>query len=84
MRGLYTEEARALLFSVAAGNPGAMRVADELTYFSDWPDMMLFLAKHGPRGADLWVLYKDVHKQNALATGDDIHQQMRAARDGGK
>ena len=36
MRGLWTKETKELAEKVINGNSGAMRVVDELLWFSDW------------------------------------------------
>lgn len=61
---------------VANGNPGAWRVIQELMYFTKWFDMMLCLKRHGMTGSKLWELYKDKHREDRFALGDEIRRIM--------
>jgi hypothetical protein len=67
--------------AVGEGNPGALTVLSQLQYFTKWPEMVHYLRLHGPRGADLWVLYKDVHGHSISDTGREILSRMVLAED---
>lgn len=75
MRGLWTNETKKLALSVADGNPGALRVIDELLWFSKWFEMMQW-CKSNLKGENLWMKYKDdFHCQSDLL-GHWIQEQM--------
>lgn len=76
MRGLWTEETKNLALEVAQGNPGALRVIDELLWFTDWFDMMKWCAKN-LRGSKLWEKYKDEFHEDAHSLGKWIQEQIR-------
>lgn len=66
-------EFRKLLIDVAEGNIGAASVLIKMLKASDLAtDLILHLSVYGPRGSDLWVLYKDVHKENVEALMLDL------------
>lgn len=69
--------AEAISKEVADGNIGAWRVVQELMYFTKWFDMMLCLKRHGMVGSKLWELYKDKHKEDRFALGEEIKGIMR-------
>ena len=70
------EEAEKIVISVSQGNPGALRVAMELMYFSKWYSMMQWCEKN-LKGSDLWVKYKDVFHCDVIALGTWIQLEMK-------
>ena len=75
MKGLYTEETKQLCIDVAKGNPGALRVIDELTWFSNWYKMMVYCKKFC-NGANLWMKYKDDFGCDIMALGDWLNNKL--------
>jgi hypothetical protein len=75
MRGLWTEETQQLALKVASGNPGALRVIDELLSFSKWYQMMQWCEKN-LKGSDLWAKYKDEFHQDSDLLGYWIQQRI--------
>lgn len=75
MRGLWTEETKNLALNVADGNPGALRVVDELLYFTKWFEMMKWCKKN-LKGSDLWVKYKDDFKCQSDKLGYWIQEKI--------
>lgn len=76
MRGLWTKETMDLAIAVGNGNPGALRVIDELLWFSDWFKMMEWCRDNGFTGSKLWEQYKDVFGQDFMMLGDWIKKHM--------
>ena len=76
MRGLWTEETKNLALSVSDGNPGALRVIDELLHFTKWFEMMKWCEKN-LRGSNLWAKYKDDFKCQSDILGHWIQKKMR-------
>lgn len=76
MKGLWTEETKKLAMDVAKGNPGALRVIDELLWYSDWFKMMQWCKENNMVGADLWMKYKDEFGQDVYKLGDWIKKQI--------
>jgi hypothetical protein len=58
MRGYWTDETKQLALDVAKGNAGALRVIDELMWFTRWAEMMKW-CKDNLSGTALWEKYKD-------------------------
>lgn len=56
VRSDIPEETRDKMVDVCQGNPGALTLLVQLSWF---PHLIDYLHEHGPRGAALWVLYKD-------------------------
>lgn len=57
-------------------NAGAVRVSQELQWFTKWLDMLRWLSKKGYTGSKLWELYKDTFKQNSHELGIFIKQEI--------
>lgn len=75
------EEIKKLVLRVADGNPGAMRVIEELTWFNRWSEMLRWLELYKYTGAELWTLYKDEYHENWSALGQQIELRLRYAKD---
>lgn len=46
-----------LVANLSEGNPGAITVLMKVAIVR--PDLLLYMRDNGPKGADIWVLYKD-------------------------
>ena len=46
-----------IVAQLSEGNPGAITVLMKVAMAR--PDLLLYMHEHGPRGSDIWVLYKD-------------------------
>jgi hypothetical protein len=57
---------------VANGNRGALSLVMRLQHRTKWSDMVKWLALNGYCGDMLWVLYKDVFREDFYAMGDFI------------
>lgn len=68
------------ILTVTAGNPGAMTVIKKLEWFSKWHEMVYHLEEHGPRGDELWSLYKDEYHQDIFKLGDELENRLAKDR----
>lgn len=46
-----------LVADLSEGNPGAITVLMKVAVVR--PDLLLYMRDNGPKGSDIWVLYKD-------------------------
>jgi hypothetical protein len=46
-----------VIIELCEGNPGAVSVLTRVRVAR--PDLLLYMYENGPRGSDIWVLYKD-------------------------
>lgn len=46
-----------MIIDLSEGNPGAITVLMKVMVAR--PDLLLYMYENGPRGSDIWVLYKD-------------------------
>lgn len=65
-----------LILEVVQGNPGAITVIKKLEWYRLWFEMIRHLHKHGPKGGELWALYKDVHHQDIDRLARDLEARM--------
>lgn len=65
-------ETREQLITIAEGNPGALTVLIQLA--KEYGDVAIEQVSYieGLTGSELWLLYKDVNKQNLQATYNAI------------
>lgn len=73
------EKLHQMIFDASEGNPGALTVLMEMqkTGAYGWFCVLQYLTLHGPKGSNLWVLYKDIHKEDAKACLADILGRMK-------
>lgn len=60
-------DSKEIIVGLSEGNPGALTVLMKVMVAR--PDLLLYMHDHGPRGSDIWVLYKD-------ECGEDIYLFM--------
>lgn len=75
MRGVWTEDTKNLVIEVSQGNPGALRVIDELLWFSDWYKMMTWCKENDLCVPNLWIKYKDEFHCDSFKLGNWINKQ---------
>jgi hypothetical protein len=68
-----------LILAVIDGCPRAGTVVMRLALFCAWPDMLAYLRRQGPRGEQLWELYKK-HDYSYYETGMEIKRRMWCER----
>lgn len=68
--------------NIVQANPGAVTVISRLQWYSNYPKYLDYLIQNGITGPDLWVLYKDVHKEDIDSLAKDLEQRLHAWRGG--
>lgn len=78
MQGSTKNKYEEIILKASEGNAGAMTLLVKMMDRPRWVEMVEYLNVFGPKGANLWELYKDVFRSNYQRFADCIEQRMQA------
>lgn len=71
------QETKDLIIELSQGNPGAINVMMQMSFFPEWREMLKWMKKNFVTGSKIWIMYKDDFGQDLIAMGQDIRASMK-------
>lgn len=65
-----------IIIDIAEGNPGAITLCMRLQVRDRWIVILDHLLKVGPKGSQLWMLYKDTFKADFTKFAEHLEKRM--------
>lgn len=70
------DDVKEQIINISEGNPGALTVLLQLV---EAPEIITYLELHGPKGSNLWVLYKDRNFEDINLLAAELSLRMQAS-----